>query len=133
MQEEQVGVHDFKLIVSLENIGKAAYTPLVVTFRVTITHAICDCTMLKWDLPAIQSLSTTVLVEPSPTLTIVHATANAASKTLHPAIRKCYFAGQNLCSETTELKSVIVEGLAGLPVFITRAVNVLTIAATNNN
>jgi hypothetical protein len=128
-----VGVHDFKLIVTLENIGKSAYPTLEVTFRVTITPAICDCTMLTWDAPAPQSLSTTVLVEPSPTLTIVHATANAASKTLHPAIRKCYESGQTPCSETTALTSVIQEGQAGLPVFITQQVNILTIAATINS
>lgn len=88
-----MGVHSFKLIVTLENLGKAAYPKLEVPFTVTITPAICDCTMLTWDVPVAQSLSTTVLVEPSPTLTIVHATANANSKTVHPAIRKCYEAG----------------------------------------
>jgi len=90
MQEDQVGEHNFKLIVTLENLGKNAYPKLEVPFTVTITPAVCDCTMLSWDAPAPQSLSTTVLVEPSATLTIVHANANAASKTLHPAIRKCY-------------------------------------------
>jgi hypothetical protein len=63
----------------------------------------------------------------------VHATANAASKTLHPAIRKCYESGQTPCSETTALTSVIQEGQAELPVFITQQVNILTIAATINS
>jgi predicted secreted Zn-dependent protease len=78
------------LEVNLANIGKAAYPKLYVNFTVTITPAVCDCTMLTWDKPVAQPLSTTVLVEPSPTLTIVHALANAASKLAHPAIRMCY-------------------------------------------
>lgn len=127
-----MGVHNFKLVVSLENLGKAAYPTLTVPFTVTITPAICDCTMLTWDVPSPQSLSTTVLVEPSPTLTIVHAKANANSKTVHPAIRKCYEAGQTPCSETTALTSVVEDGQAALPVFITRATDVMTIAATTN-
>ena len=51
MLESQVGVHSFKLIVTLENLGKVAYPKLEVPFTVTITPAICDCTMLTWDVP----------------------------------------------------------------------------------
>ena len=102
-------------------------------FVVTISPAICDCTMLTWNVPAPQSLTTTVLVEPSPTLTINHATANAASKTAHPAIRMCYSGAPNVpCSEVTTLTSVVNKGQSSLPVFMTRNVDVLTIAATTN-
>ena len=106
MLESEVGAHNFKLIVTLENLGKNPYPSLTVPFTVTITPAICDCTMLTWNKPSAQTLSTTVLVEPSPTLTIVHATANAASKQAHPAIRMCYTASTP-CSETTALTSVV--------------------------
>ncbi len=133
MQEVQVGVHNFRLEVTLANIGKAPYPKLYVDFTVTITPAICDCTMLTWDKPAAQSLSTTVLVQPSPTLTIVSALANAASKLAHPAIRMCYQPGQIACSETTAITSVVLKNTSALPVFVTRSDNVLTIAGTVNS
>jgi hypothetical protein len=83
-------------------------------------------------MPASQSLATTVLVEPSPTLTIVHATANAASKQAVPAIRKCYEVGQTPCSEVTTLADVVQQGQATLPTGITRSTDDLTVAMTSN-
>ena len=88
--ENDIKTHNMKLVIGLGNIGKAAYPTLTKTFNLIVDHAVCDCTLLTWVMPAAQSVSTTVKRANIATLTIVHATVNPASKTTVPAIRRCY-------------------------------------------
>lgn len=122
-----------KLVISLGNIGKATYPKLTKTFNLIVTDAVCDCTLLTWNMPAAQSVSTTVKRANIATLTIVHATVNAASKTTVPAIRRCYQAGQTPCSETTAIVSVVDNATGSIPAFMSLAGSVLTVNPDNNN
>ena len=79
-----------KLVIKLGNIGKAAYPTLTKTFNFIVDNATCDCSLLTWDLPSAQTLSTTVKRANIAKLAINKATVNAASKTTTPAIRRCY-------------------------------------------
>ena len=61
------------------------------------------------------------------------ATVNEASKLTTPAIRRCYAPAVNTpCSEITSITGVVDNATSALPVFITRATNVLTISPTSN-
>lgn len=122
-----------KLVISLGNIGKAPYPKLTKLFNLIVNPAVCDCTLLTWNMPAAQSVSTTVKRANVATLTIVHATVNAASKTTVPAIRRCYEAGQTPCSETTAIVSVVDNATTTIPAFMSLAGSILTVNPDNNN
>jgi hypothetical protein len=78
--EADVGVHNLKVYITLNNYpltSDASHpTDLASDFVITINNATCDCTLLVWDLPAPQSLTTSVKKAVSDTLTIVLATVN---------------------------------------------------------
>jgi hypothetical protein len=133
MQESDIGVHNMKLIVSLQKVGNVDYTPLEVNFKLTITDATCNCSLLTWDMPQAQSVSTTVLKATPDFLDIVHATVNANSKTTEPAIRRCYATGQTPCDHTTTIKSVVDSGTNALPSFMKLETNKLTVSPTTNS
>lgn len=116
------------------SLGLNTYPTLTVNFDLVIQPAVCDCKLLNWTMPSPQSLITTVKKETSDTLTILHATVDAASKTTTPMIRACYRLTNPIgagCDEATAITNV-VEKTTTLPSFITRAGNVLTVASTNN-
>ena len=112
--EQYEGVHQLALYVTMQNYPVAAlgsHPTLLSNFQLTINAATCDCSLLNWINPAAQSLTTTVLKEVSDTITILHATVDAASKTTTPAIRACYrtdvVPNGPGCDETTAITNVV--------------------------
>lgn len=69
--EAKIGTHAMKLYIQLGTIGKAAYPTLTVTFNFIVDNAVCDCTLLTWNMPVAQALSTTVKRANVATLAIV--------------------------------------------------------------
>ena len=78
--EADVGVHNLKVYITLNNYPLSSDlshpTDLASDFSITINHATCDCTLLKWTLPAAQTLTTSVKKAVSDTLTIAIATVD---------------------------------------------------------
>lgn len=135
--EADVGVHNLKMYITLVNYPLTSDlshpTDLDSLFSITINHATCDCTLLKWTLPAAQSLTTSVKKAVSDTLTINMATVDQASKTTTPAIRRCYAAAVNTpCDETTSIRDVVDDSTSIFPTFMVRADKVITVNATSN-
>lgn len=104
-------------------------------FQLTITPAVCDCSLLTWDYPLEQSLYTTVLKSVSDTLTIDHATVNEDSKSASPAIRRCYrddIGAATPCDETTAITSVIDTTSGVFPSYFDLTVDTITVNADDN-
>jgi len=137
--EAYEGTHNLALYVTMVNYPKSSslsHPTLLSNFDLTITPAVCDCKLLNWNMPGAQSLTTTVLKEVSESLTILHATVDAASKTTTPAIRACYRTDVSPpgpgCNEATAITDVVVKATLILPGFIERAGDVLTVKGTSN-
>ena len=137
--EEYEGTHELALYVTMLNYPTAsdgAHPTLLSNFDLTITPATCDCTLLDWENPAAQSISTTVLKAVPDTLTINHATVVEASKSTTPPIRACYRTDLNNatpCDETTVITSVVIEDTGILPGYMTMSGDVITVAPTTNS
>ena len=137
--ETYEGTHNLALYVTMANYPVSAlgsHPTLLSNFVLTINKATCDCSLLNWINPAAQSLTTTVLKEVSDTITILHATVDAASKNTTPAIRACYRTDISPvgpgCDETTAITSVVDTNTASLPGFLVRNTDVITVSATTN-
>ena len=102
------------------------------TFAVKIVFAPCDCGLLTWDLPASMPATLLVGVSATDTLAIEEATPNEESKTLTPAIRKCYqSSSQEAAScDHTYTNALVDSTLAVLPSFMTYAGTDLTVSPT---
>lgn len=136
-READIKTHNMKLIISLQDsLGKTAYPKLTKTFDFIVNPATCDCTLLTWDYPAAQSVSTTVKRANVATLNITKATVNAASKTTTPAIRRCYELNatppQTPCDETTAVLSIVDNATTTIPAFMSLTGTVLTVNPDNN-
>jgi GTP:adenosylcobinamide-phosphate guanylyltransferase len=130
--ETDEGTHELKLTVSL---SQTTYPTLTVNFDLVIQPATCNCKLLNWVMPTTQSMVTTVKKEVPDTITILHPTVDASSKTTTPMIRSCYRTTAPVgagCNEATAITGFIEKG-ATLPSFITRATNVVTVNSQNNS
>ena len=85
-------------------------------------------------MPSPQSLITTVKKEVPDTITILHATVDANSKTTTPAIRACFRVTAPIgagCDETTVITNVIEKG-STMPAFFVRTGDVISVQSTDN-
>ena len=117
------------------HLATTDYPTLVIDFDLIINPATCDCKLLNWIYPGIQSLITTVLKEESQYIDINHATVDPDSKDTTPAIRACYRTDLGAapgCDETTAITSVVEEG-STLPSYFALVGDRLTINADNND
>jgi len=132
MDEVLETLHNFKLKILLTYYKDAPtnHAGLLIDFTVTVTSAVCECNRITYDPPAAQTLTTTVKLIPAATLTISHATQNAASKTAVPQTRKC----GSTCGTTTVILSIVQTG-STMPNWMTlnSSTGVLTIDPNNNN
>lgn len=91
--EADEGVHTLILRVTFVNYPlttDAAYPKADTNFSLTITPAVCDCSLITWDNPTIQTKTTGLMITPVLVIGLQLAVANEASKSATPAIRACY-------------------------------------------
>ena len=127
--ELEEGTYNLKIVISL---GDPSYPTQTVLFTLSITPPACDCSLLTWQAPDPQTLTTTVLKAQSDSLTINHHTVVHASKNATPAIRACYridLGNPPSCDEKTTITSVVDHDTGSLPANFVRNTNVLTVNA----
>ena len=122
--------HDLLLTVHL---GDPTYPTAEVEFRLIISRATCDCTLLEWQEPAPISLITSVSKEISDTITLNHSTVIPESKLPTAPIRSCYGPEPFVpCDETTVITDVIEEGSV-FPAYFDLTGDVITVNAALNS
>ena len=119
--------HTLKLIVALNKYP--AHPGLEINFNVVVVTPACQCALVGWTAPAVQTLTTTVKKIPADTLTISHGTVDAASLLLTPQIRAC----QGTCSTTTTISAIVDKSTGTLPSFMTLTDGVITVDAQSNS
>ena len=126
--DEHEGTKNLKAIVTLDYYPDIAAHE--TNFDVVISTPPCDCSLITYDIPSEQTLTTTVKIIPPDTLPISHATQNADSLIASPAIRACL----GTCGTSTTIASIVDKETGLMPDFMTldTSTGTLTIDAQDN-
>ena len=109
----------------------AAYPKADTYLTLTINPATCDCSLITWDNPTLQTKTTGLMITPVLVVALQLAVANEASKSATPAIRACYKNGGTCplaCTFTVQDKATGT--LDGSNSFMVLSGNNLTITPT---
>lgn len=66
------------------------YPTVNTPFTLTVGRPACNCGLLTWDLPAVKTLTTSMMASPDATLVFDKATVNEASKSASADVVECY-------------------------------------------
>lgn len=130
--ESQETTHRLRLEVLLtdyKNAHPTAHAGLEILFEVTVTAAVCDCSLLTWDAPVSNQVEiATVKSIPDHSFYITQATVNTASKTASAPIRAC----GGTCSETGTVTAIVDIETGLQPTWLTLNTGQVTVHSTAN-